>query len=157
MPSWLRTAIAFGRVWLTIAVIWFARAARHGTRLPAGAIRARLAREIGQWPGVTVGKHRYGGLEFRLGRRELGHLHGDYLADLPFPIRVRRQLVERGQAMPHHILPRSGWVSYPIRDLAAAGGALALFRLSYMRASAADRAPGLHAGSADIARDGDAR
>lgn len=139
MSSWWRPTIAFGRVWLTIVAIWLVRLARPGTKLAAGAISAHLVWEIGQWPGVTVGKHRYGGIEFRLGRRELGHLHGDYLADLPFPVVVRRRLVARGQAMPHHILPRSGWVSYPIRDLAATGGALALFRLAYERATAADR------------------
>lgn len=159
MTSWWRPTIAFGRVWLTIAAIWLARLARPGTRLPAGAIRARLVREIGQWPGVTVGQHRYGGIEFRLGRRELGHLHGDYLADLPFPAPIRRRLVECGQALPHHILPRSGWVSYPIRDLAAAGGALALFRLSYERATAAERVrgPGARTAASASARDGDRR
>lgn len=142
MPSWWRTTIAFGCVWLTIATNWLARLARPSKRPPVGAIRARLVREIGQWPGVTVGKHRYGGIEFRLGRRELGHLHGDYLVDLPFPVAVRRRLVEGRLALPHQILPRSGWVSYPIRDLAAAEDALALFRLSYKRATAADRTRG---------------
>jgi hypothetical protein len=89
---------------------------------------------------VTVAPHRYGGIEFRLGKRELGHLHGDYLADLPFPVRVREELVAAGRAMPHHILPLSGWVSYPIRDPAAVAGAVALFRLAYERATAKSRA-----------------
>jgi hypothetical protein len=31
---------------------------------------------------VTVAPHRFGGVEFRVGRRELGHLHGNRLADL---------------------------------------------------------------------------
>ena len=35
-----------------------------------------------------------------------------------------------------HILPDSGWVSYPIRDERAVPGAIALFRLSYERATA---------------------
>ncbi len=86
------------------------------------------------WPGVTEAPHRFGGVEFRLGKRELGHLHGDYLADLPFPVRIREELVRDGKAMPHHILPQSGWVSYPIRDAAAIPGAIDLFRLSYERA-----------------------
>ena len=85
---------------------------------------------------MTIARHRHGGVEFRLGRRELGHLHGDSLADLPFPVRVRRDLVRDGRALPHHILPHSGWVSYPIRDARAVPGAIALFRLAYERARA---------------------
>ena len=58
-----------------------------------GLVRERIEREVGSWDGVTVSPHRYGGIEFRRGRRELGHLHGDRLADLPFPVTVRRELV----------------------------------------------------------------
>ena len=95
-----------------------------------------IRREVLSWPDVTEAPHQFGGIEFRLGKRELGHLHGDYLADLPFPVRVREELVAQGKAMPHHILPQSGWVSYPIRDAAAIPGALDLFRLAYERATA---------------------
>ncbi|MGI8857431.1 MAG: luciferase family protein [Thermomicrobiales bacterium] len=91
--------------------------------------------EVLSWPGVTEAPHRFGGVEFCLGKRELGHLHGDYLADLPFPVRIREELVRDGKAMPHHILPQSGWVSYPIRDASAVPGALDLFRLAYQRAT----------------------
>jgi len=97
----------------------------------------RIRREVLGWPGVEEAPHRFGGVEFRLGRREIGHLHGDRLADLPFPVRVREELVREGRAVPHHVLPESGWVSYPIRGEADVPGALALFRLSYERAVAA--------------------
>jgi hypothetical protein len=39
---------------------------------------------VASWPEVDIGPHRFGGVEFRLGRRELGHLHGNRIADLPF-------------------------------------------------------------------------
>lgn len=135
----LETCVACGRVWLVIASIWAARVGRRAHWLEPSSIRARLVDEVGSWPGVTVARHRYGGIEFRVGRRELGHLHGDYLADLPFPVATRRELVAAGRVMPHHILPHSGWVSYPIRDLAATAGAVVLFRLAYDRAMAAAR------------------
>lgn len=95
-----------------------------------------IRQEVLSWPGVTEEPHRFGGVEFRYGKRELGHVHGDYLADLPFPVRVRESLVAEGKAMAHHILPQSGWVSYPLRDAAAVPGALDLFRLAYERATA---------------------
>ncbi len=79
--------------------------------------------------------HRYGGIEFRVGRRELGHLHGSRLADLPFPIAVRKQLVESGRAEPHHILPDTGWVSRWIREDTDVDAVIALFRMNYERRS----------------------
>lgn len=106
----------------------------------------RLRRELLGWPGVVEAPHRFGGVEFRLGRRELGHLHGDHLADLPFPVRVREELVREGRARPHHVLPASGWVSFPIRSDDDVPAALALFRLSYDRATAAATGPGHGAG-----------
>jgi hypothetical protein len=94
---------------------------------------ARLEREITTWPGVTAGPHRFGGREFRVGRREIGHLHGEHLADLPFPLRVRQELVAAGKAEPHHFLPDTGWVSRPIRGEADVPAVLELFRLNYAR------------------------
>ncbi len=98
-----------------------------------GSIAHKIEQAVGSWEGVTVGPHRFGGIEFRVGRRELGHLHGDRLADLPFPVRVREQLVAAGRAEPHHILPESGWVSYYIRDVTDVAVVVELFRLNYER------------------------
>jgi Family of unknown function (DUF5519) len=98
-----------------------------------------VQREVGGWPGVTVLPHRFGGVEFRLGRVELGHLHGDTLADLPFPRTIRDELVGSGRARPHHVLPDSGWVSRPIRGPDDVPEVVALFRLNYERITARSR------------------
>ena len=102
-------------------------------------IRARIRTEIESWEGVTTHPHRFGGVEFRLGKRELGHLHGDppRLADLPFKRTIRDMLVDTGRALPHHVMPESGWVSKPIRNADDAAEAIELFRLSYERARVA--------------------
>jgi len=92
-----------------------------------------IQREVAGWPGVVVVPHRFGGVEFRVGRRELGHLHGSRLADLPFPVRIREQLVATGRAEPHHILPDTGWITFRIRSVDDAASAVALFRLNYER------------------------
>ncbi len=76
-----------------------------------------IKREVLSWPGVTAGPHRFGGIEFRVNDREIGHLHGDYQADIPFSARLRKQLVGEGRAEPHHLYPNSGWVSYYIRSV----------------------------------------
>jgi Family of unknown function (DUF5519) len=101
------------------------------------SIRETIAAEILSWDGVTSSPHRFGGVQFVLGERELGHLHGDRLADLPFPRKVRDELVQSGRAEPHHVMPQSGWVSFWIRGPEDAAKAIELFRLSYERALAA--------------------
>jgi hypothetical protein len=83
------------------------------------------------WPGVTANLHRFGGTEYRFGRREIGHVHGDYLIDIPFPKSVRNELISAGLAEPHHYLPTSGWISFRIKDLDDIERAIALLRRSY--------------------------
>ncbi len=94
----------------------------------------QIAATVRSWPGVEAAPHRFGGVEFRLGRRELGHLHGDRIADLPFPRRVRDELIAAGRARPHHVLPESGWITVSIRSPSEAENALELFRMAYERA-----------------------
>ncbi len=99
----------------------------------------RIAATVASWPEVEVGPHRFGSVEFRVGRRELGHLHGDRIADLPFPRRVRDELIATGRARVHHVLPDSGWVTVSIGDPGGVERAIELFRLSYERARRARR------------------
>src|SRR5215472_240022 len=71
-----------------------------------------IKKELLSWPYVTTEPHRFGGLEFRLNKREMGHIHGDRVADLPFSMDVRNLLVNSARVSAHHFLPQSGWVSY---------------------------------------------
>lgn len=86
---------------------------------------------VSSWGGIAAHPHRFGGTEFRLGSREIGHIHGDHLVDIPFPTKVRNELVASGQAVPHHVLPDTGWVSFYIRDPGDVDTAIALLRRSY--------------------------
>ncbi len=76
------------------------------------SIAERISQELLSWPGITVQPHHFGALEFRLNGDELGHLHGNRQADLPFSVKTRQELVATGKASLHHILPETGWVSY---------------------------------------------
>jgi hypothetical protein len=97
-----------------------------------GIILEKIKKEILSWPNVTAEQHKFGGIEFLLNKREMGHIHDDRLADLPFPMKTRNDLVKSGRVSPHHVMPQSGWVSYWIEkgeeDVAAIIG---LFRLRY--------------------------
>jgi Family of unknown function (DUF5519) len=98
----------------------------------------RVRETVASWEGVTTHNHRFGGVEFRLGRRELGHLHRA-IADLPFPRRIRDDLVAAGRARPHHILPESGWITVPMRTDADVANVIELFRQNYDRGRSAQR------------------
>lgn len=104
----------------------------------AGA-RRQIETTILQWDQVSVHPHRFGGVEFRLGKRELGHIHGDWLVDIPFPTRVRDELVAAGQAEPHHLLADTGWVSFYIRRPEDVEQAIRLLRQSFELAEAQRR------------------
>lgn len=71
-----------------------------------------IKKEILSWPYVTSELHRFGGIEFLLNKREMGHIHNEGLADIPFPMKIRNELVKSGRVKPHHVLPQSGWISY---------------------------------------------
>jgi hypothetical protein len=94
------------------------------------------------WPGVEAVGHRFGGLEYRYGRKEMGHVHGDHLADLPLPRKLRDEVIAAGRAEPHHVLPQTGWVSCWMAGPEDAPRVIELFRLQYDRYAAASGAAG---------------
>lgn len=90
-----------------------------------------ITQALVSWDGVSTAPHRFGGVEYRLGTRELGHIHGDHLVDIPFPKRVRDEIVGAGLAEPHHILPETGWVSFYLREQGDVQKVIELLHRSY--------------------------
>jgi len=99
--------------------------------MPVRDAREKIHRAVQDWPGVTSRPHRFGGTEYHLARREIGHVHADRLVDIPFPKPVRDELVSAGRASAHHVLPQSGWVSIYLDDASDVERAIELLRLSY--------------------------
>src|SRR6266852_4590231 len=93
--------------------------------------KERIEAALQGWSGITSQAHRFGGTEYCLGRREIGHVHGDRLVDIPFPKTVGNKLVTGGRAEPHPILPDSGWVSIYLRQASDVERAIELLRLSF--------------------------
>jgi Family of unknown function (DUF5519) len=96
-------------------------------------ISDKIQKEISSWPGVTIHDHRFGGVEFRVNGREMGHMHGDRLADLPFSRDVGKKLIAEGKASPHHFIPQSGWISHYINGIEDIPGTIELFQMQYER------------------------
>lgn len=99
--------------------------------MPVNGAGQQIVEELARWEEIAQAPHRFGGTEFRVGRREVGHTHGDSLVDIPFPRPVRDELVESGVAQPHHVLPKSGWVSIYLRNASDVERAIQLLRKSY--------------------------
>lgn len=97
--------------------------------------RARITETLLGLEGLTAHPHRFGGTEYRVGKREIGHIHGDSLVDIPFPKRVRDEVVGAGLAEPHHVLPDSGWVSLYLREPADIETAIELLQRSFQLAT----------------------
>jgi Family of unknown function (DUF5519) len=91
---------------------------------------------VGGWDEVTAAPHRFGGVEFRLGKRELGHIHGDSLVDIPFPKHVRDEMIAGGEAEPHRILTETGWVRVFLRSNEDVERAIRLLQHSFSLAVA---------------------
>ena len=83
------------------------------------------------WDGVSAHPHRFGGTEYRVDRREIGHIHSNLLVDIPFPKRIRDKVVAAGQASQHHFLPDSGWVTVHIKQNEDIEQAIALLKMSF--------------------------
>lgn len=95
-----------------------------------------LVQAVTGWANVTSQPHRFGGIEFNLGKVEIGHVHRNGMVDIPFTRSLRERLLAGGEAEPHHLLPETGWITYYVRgDGARVGQAVRLFRLSYLQKS----------------------
>jgi hypothetical protein len=92
----------------------------------------RLVEEAGGWDHVTVDEHRFGGTEFRVGPREIGHVHAWGMLDIAYLRKLRDVLIDEGHTGIHHLLAESGWTTYYVESAADYDHARWLLRLSYL-------------------------
>lgn len=94
----------------------------------------RIIEEVTSWPGVKAGPGRRGELAFTVGRRQIGHLHGDRAAHFSFPKEVWKDLHEQGRIVHHPVFPgKEGPAARRIGDEADVRDVIALLRLNYDR------------------------
>jgi hypothetical protein len=92
--------------------------------------------EVTGWPGVSAGTGRRGEWSFRLGRREIGHLHGDHAAHFSFPRSVWAELFADGRIVHHPVFPgKEGPAARRIEGEDDVRDVIALLRLNYDRMS----------------------
>jgi Family of unknown function (DUF5519) len=99
-----------------------------------------ITREVTSWPGVTAGTGSRGEFAFTLGRRELGHLHGDHVLHAGFPKAVWLELHAQGRIDYHPVFPgKPGFGARRIDTGDDVRDVIALLRLNYDRAVNATR------------------
>jgi hypothetical protein len=85
---------------------------------------------VRSWPELRVGVHRFGGIGFFFRGKESSHIHGNGLLDCFVGRTNRDQLIASGRALPHHLFPNSGWISFWIGDSKDVEVALELIRIA---------------------------
>ena len=94
----------------------------------------RITDEVTSWPGVEAGPGRRGEFAFTVGRRQIGHLHGDRSAHFSFPKQVWADLFAQGRIVHHPVFPgKEGPAARAIATDADVDDVIALLRLNYER------------------------
>ena len=109
------------------AMLFSSTALFHPARLRA---ISAIETAAGKIPEVRPGVHRLGGVGFFFRGRECSHIHGNGLLDCFVGQAKRDALLLDGRASAHHVFPRSGWVSFWVRDGADVPRALDLIRIA---------------------------
>jgi hypothetical protein len=104
------------------------------TRADTRTASQRITDEVSSWPGVEAGPGRRGEFAFRVGRREIGHLHGDRAAHFSFPKATWSELMGEGRIVAHPVFPDAqGPAARRIENEADIRDVIALMRSNYER------------------------
>jgi len=101
-----------------------------------GSAAQRIIAEALRWPGVERAAGHLGSVALLFDQRELGHLHGDVVADVPLPHGSPLGEIEDAAAsVEQRESPARGWVSVSLDTEQGMQNALALLRDNYKQAS----------------------
>ncbi|WP_233524462.1 luciferase domain-containing protein [Mucilaginibacter conchicola] len=90
--------------------------------------------EVGHWPDIVIHTHKYGGLQFDIYGKELGHIHSNGLLDMPFSKAIKQQLMADDRRVnDHHSFINSGWISFYMNHTDDKILAIQLFKINYQR------------------------
>ena len=94
----------------------------------------QITEEVTSWPGVSAGYGDRSEFSFKLGKREIGHLHGDHALHLGFPKAVWHELYEQGRIDYHPVFPgKPGFAARRIETQEDVDDVIALLRINYDR------------------------
>lgn len=91
-----------------------------------------IERTVLSWEGTTLKIHRFGGIQFDVKNREIGHIHSNGLLDVLLKREIKLQLIKEGRVQDHHTFSKSGWISFYIRNERDKKYAIELLEYSYI-------------------------
>ena len=89
--------------------------------------------EVLSWNEISLRMHKYGGIQFDINKREIGHIHGNGLLDILFSREDKARFMAYGRVQEHHVFKNSGWVSLYIQTSEDRDLAIQLLRYSYAK------------------------
>ena len=99
-----------------------------------GPVSQKIINEVTSWPGVEVDDGELGELAFKVGRREIGHLHGEHIAHFSFPRSTWTELMAQHRIVPHPVFPdKRGPAQRRIATEADVHDVIELLRFNYDR------------------------
>jgi hypothetical protein len=94
----------------------------------------RIEPEGTAWPGVIARHGQRGEYSFKVGAREIGHLHGTRVAHFGFPKAVWQELFDAGRIDYHPVFPgKPGFGARAIASESDEDEVIALMRVNYDR------------------------
>jgi hypothetical protein len=98
----------------------------------------QITDEVTSWPGIESGYGSRGEFAFKVGSREIGHLHGDHVAHLFFPKSTWHELRAEGRITEHPVFPgKPGPAARRIENDDDIEDILRMMRMNYDRVVAA--------------------
>jgi hypothetical protein len=102
----------------------------------------QITEEVTSWPGVEAGPGRRAEFAFKVGRREIGHLHGDHAAHFGLPKELWHELFEQGRIGYHPVFPgKPGFGARRIENQQDLNDVIEILRLNYDRVVARHGVP----------------
>jgi hypothetical protein len=94
----------------------------------------QITEEVTSWEGIEAGYGRRGEFAFKVGPREVGHLHGDHAAHFFFPKDLWQRLFDDGRVVHHPVFPdKQGPAARRIEEQSDVDDVIELMRLNYDR------------------------
>lgn len=92
----------------------------------------QIIETVASWPSITTGKGRFNSTTFKVGQRDIGHVHRWGPVDISYPKPLRDQLIAEGRTGDHHVVPSSNATTFRVESTDDIEQALALLRFSYL-------------------------
>src|SRR4051812_41622900 len=73
-----------------------------------------IEKEVLSWEKTSGGMHKFGGVQFDVNHKEIGHIHSNGLLDILFNQELKARLLNEGKVKDHHVFKSSGWISFYI-------------------------------------------